>query len=168
MPWTTPGTATAGEVLTAAFWNTQVRDNMVELAPFFATWTSYSPTVEQVSTRTSTIQNARYVTVGKRIRVNASMTVTQAGTAGQHIAVTLPTALVSRITAADHAVGSFFYQRAAGTRYAGTAIIAVGYTGSSKVVFISGSAGTSLLGIDPSFATANGDILSFTVEYEIS
>ena len=27
MAWTTPGTATAGEVLTAAFWNTQVRDN---------------------------------------------------------------------------------------------------------------------------------------------
>lgn len=27
MPWTTPGTATAGDVLTAAFWNTQVRDN---------------------------------------------------------------------------------------------------------------------------------------------
>ena len=28
MPWTTPGTATAGEVLTASFWNTQVRDNL--------------------------------------------------------------------------------------------------------------------------------------------
>jgi hypothetical protein len=27
MAWTTPGTATAGEVLTAAFWNTNVRDN---------------------------------------------------------------------------------------------------------------------------------------------
>ena len=31
MPWTTPGTATAGEVLTAAFWNTNVRDNTNEL-----------------------------------------------------------------------------------------------------------------------------------------
>jgi hypothetical protein len=28
MAWTTPGTATAGSVLTAAFWNTQVRDNL--------------------------------------------------------------------------------------------------------------------------------------------
>ena len=27
MAWTTPGTAVAGEVLTAAFWNEQVRDN---------------------------------------------------------------------------------------------------------------------------------------------
>lgn len=31
MPWTTPGTATAGEVLTAAFWNLNVRDNLNEL-----------------------------------------------------------------------------------------------------------------------------------------
>jgi len=31
MAWTTPGTATAGEVLTAAFWNTNVRDNLSAL-----------------------------------------------------------------------------------------------------------------------------------------
>jgi hypothetical protein len=31
MPWTTPGTAVAGDVLTAAFWNTQVRDNSQHL-----------------------------------------------------------------------------------------------------------------------------------------
>lgn len=31
MAWTTPGTATAGEVLTAAFWNEQVRDNSAYL-----------------------------------------------------------------------------------------------------------------------------------------
>ena len=31
MAWTTPGTATAGSVLTASFWNTNVRDNTNEL-----------------------------------------------------------------------------------------------------------------------------------------
>ena len=31
MAWTTPGTATAGEVLTAAFWNSNVRDNTQQL-----------------------------------------------------------------------------------------------------------------------------------------
>ncbi len=31
MAWTTPGTATAGEVLTASFWNTNVRDNLLAL-----------------------------------------------------------------------------------------------------------------------------------------
>jgi hypothetical protein len=29
MAWTTPGTAVAGDVLTAAFWNSDVRDNMM-------------------------------------------------------------------------------------------------------------------------------------------
>ena len=31
MAWTTPGTATAGSVLTASFWNTNVRDNTTSL-----------------------------------------------------------------------------------------------------------------------------------------
>lgn len=31
MAWTTPGTAVAGDVLTAAFWNEQVRDNQAYL-----------------------------------------------------------------------------------------------------------------------------------------
>jgi hypothetical protein len=34
MAWTTPGTAVAGEVLTAAFWNEQVRDNALFLYDF--------------------------------------------------------------------------------------------------------------------------------------
>jgi len=28
MPWTTPATVVAGQLMTAAFWNTQVRDNL--------------------------------------------------------------------------------------------------------------------------------------------
>jgi hypothetical protein len=35
MAFTTPGTAVAGEVLTAAFWNTQVRDNILMGNPVF-------------------------------------------------------------------------------------------------------------------------------------
>jgi hypothetical protein len=35
MAWTTPGTAVAGDVLTAAFWNSNVRDNMLMGQPVF-------------------------------------------------------------------------------------------------------------------------------------
>lgn len=35
MAWTNPGTAVAGDVLTAAFWNAQVRDNMLMGNPVF-------------------------------------------------------------------------------------------------------------------------------------
>jgi len=73
MAWTTPGTATAGEVLTAAFWNTQVRDNMVELAPFFATWTSFTPTLTNVTVGNGT-HNARYLKIGRLVIVNYEFT----------------------------------------------------------------------------------------------
>ena len=33
MAWTTPGTAVAGDVLTASFWNLNVRDNLNALVP---------------------------------------------------------------------------------------------------------------------------------------
>lgn len=36
MAWTTPGTAVAGDVLTAAFWNSNVRDNLNAGQPIFA------------------------------------------------------------------------------------------------------------------------------------
>ena len=35
MAWTTPGTATAGNVLTAAFWNENVRDNSIMGSPVY-------------------------------------------------------------------------------------------------------------------------------------
>ena len=73
MAWTTPGTATAGDVLTASFWNTQVRDNMVELAPFFATWTSFTPTMTNVTVGNGT-HNSRYLKIGRIVFVNYEFT----------------------------------------------------------------------------------------------
>ena len=66
MAWTTPGTATAGEVLTAAFWNTQVRDNMVELAPFSAAWTSWTPTWSNLTVGNGVLVS-KYIKVGKYV-----------------------------------------------------------------------------------------------------
>ena len=37
MAWTNPGTAVAGDVLTASFWNSNVRDNMLMGNPVFTT-----------------------------------------------------------------------------------------------------------------------------------
>ena len=72
MPWTTPGTATAGSVLTASFWNTQVRDNMNSVGMVFiknqafsaastidvtscfsSTWTHYTILIEAVHASTN-------------------------------------------------------------------------------------------------------------------
>ena len=66
MAWTTPGTATAGEVLTAAFWNTNVRDNSVELAPFFDAWTTWTTSLTGITTGNGTV-TAKYLQIGKMI-----------------------------------------------------------------------------------------------------
>jgi hypothetical protein len=66
MAWTTPGTATAGEVLTAAFWNTNVRDNLDVLAPLSAAWTTYTPTFTNLTIGNGS-RSAAYIQVGKTV-----------------------------------------------------------------------------------------------------
>ena len=67
MAWTTPATATAGSTaLTAAFWNEQVRDNLVELAPFTAAWTSFTPSWSNVTVGNGT-NTGGYIRVGKLV-----------------------------------------------------------------------------------------------------
>ena len=73
MAWTTPGTATAGEVLTAAFWNANVRDNSNELAPFFADWTSFTPTLSNM-TAGNGVHNSAYLKIGRLIIIRYMFT----------------------------------------------------------------------------------------------
>ena len=91
MAWTTPGTATAGEVLTAAFWNANVRDNSNELAPFFAAWTTWTPSLTGITTGNGTV-TAKYLQIGKMVqfRFKFQLGSTSAITGGPTI--TLPVA----------------------------------------------------------------------------
>ena len=50
MAWTTPGTATAGSVLTASFWNTQVRDNLLALPRGYVAQTTLATSFSTSST----------------------------------------------------------------------------------------------------------------------
>ena len=54
MPWTTPGTATAGSVLTASFWNEQVRDNL-EMLPRVVAYATSTATTAVTTTETVAI-----------------------------------------------------------------------------------------------------------------
>jgi hypothetical protein len=73
MAWTTPGTAVAGDVLTAAFWNSNVRDNMIELAPIANAWTNFTPTLTNM-TAGNGVHASRYLKVGRTVLVNYSFT----------------------------------------------------------------------------------------------
>ena len=98
MAWTTPGTATAGEVLTAAFWNTNVRDNSVELAPLALAWTDFTPQLRQGSTNiASTRTFAKYLTVGKTLWAIARVVSTGTGTSGP-VKLSLPSGFTLALT----------------------------------------------------------------------
>lgn len=159
MAWTTPGTATAGSVLTAAYWNTQVRDNLIELAPFSAAWTSFSPVLAQSGTRTST-STSRYLQVGKMLIVQVILTITQAGSAGNGITLSgLPTARDATCMNGH----TWLYNDTGTGRYVGMTVA----TSASAIEFaVANTGAVAFLGVNPNIATANNDQLFVNLAYE--
>lgn len=108
MAWTTPETAVAGDVLTAAWLNQNVRDNLDALAPFFSTWTSYTPQIDQgASTNIAkTIEYAKYLIVNKTVWLNVKVKFTGTGSNAM-MTMTFPTNIQPQYTVG--CVGAFFY-----------------------------------------------------------
>ena len=157
----TPRTWSAGETVTAALMNSDVRDPLAALA---GAWNSYTPTVDQgASTNIAkTVNYAKYLQFGKLVICQVSLSMTGAGTSGAWISVTLPaTAATSALI-----VGSGRYVDTSGSYYTATA-----YTlSTTKVVLIvdatTTTTGTKAIGEDPAIAVASGDAFQFSVIYE--
>ena len=98
MAFTTPGTAVAGDVLTAAFWNSNVRDNLNEAAPLFSGWTTYTPTITSASgvIFVITVNDARYLKVGKLVVISFNISVPSAGTAGGAMLIPYPSGVTPK------------------------------------------------------------------------
>ena len=154
--WTTPPrTWVAGEIPTAAMFNSNLRDFG---RAFSDAWTSWTPTISQNGARTITNSSSTYMQAGKLVIARARVVITQAGTTNNVISSSLP---VTPLYDGDTSIGSFTYQTTGGTRYAGSVII---WTSSLLLFQVTGQ--TNVLGIAPNFATANGDIFTLTMTYE--
>lgn len=161
MAWTNPTTVNPGDAILASLWNAQVKDNLAEFNELFAAdWVSWTPVIRQNGTRTSTTNYARYIQIGTLVIAHASVTITQAGSAGSLIECSLP---VSAHATSEFHIGQAYYTRAAGTRYGG--LVAVRYGSAANSIF-QGYNVTNGFGADPNFATANNDGLSATFIYE--
>lgn len=103
MAWSTPATATTGQIVTAAFWNQEIRDNLLALFPEEITPASWTPTLEASTTDPTTS-----ATVGRQYQIGGLMhlwvrwTFSAAGS-GNYF-VTLPVAS-SGITASAAGIG---------------------------------------------------------------
>ena len=151
-------------MLTAAFWNENVRDNSNELAPFFVPWTSYTPTLAQgVSTNIAkTVNAARYLKIGNTLFVNIYVSATGTGTANSAITLSIPSGftmtsqvyLIGQGQFVDASVSGYPVQ----PLYVNSTTVGMRRTDTANV--------TQSVGSDPNVAVASGDVvfLAFIAE----
>jgi hypothetical protein len=121
----TPKTWVAGDVLTAAQLNAELRDALLgafPLGPPDVAWTGYTPTLAQGATGNiaKTVTYARYTRVGRLIVVAGLLAVTGTGTAAAGVSVTLPVAATASAPVLLPVMGTaFIYDVSATTYYPG-------------------------------------------------
>lgn len=162
----TPKTWVAGDVLTAAQLNAELRDALLgafSLGPPDSAWTGFTPTLVQSGAVTKTSTYAKYTRVGRTIKAAYVLTCTGAGTAANPVTIGLP---VPAAQTSLLCVGSgWIFDASANLMYRGVAEI----TGASTFAFrdTMSTVATLFLGATGfTAALASSDIISGTVTYE--
>lgn len=97
MAWTAPSTWVSGAILTAAQLNQQLRDNMLELAPFFSNWNDYTPTLSNGWALGNATYVAKYLKVGNFVSFYTTITIGSSTTKGATaITIALPVTAVDK------------------------------------------------------------------------
>jgi len=83
MAYTSPRSWVAGEVVTAALLNAELRDNMLELNGTASAWTAYAPVWTAGTTPTLSTAAGRYKQIGKTVFVHFTVVASGTATLGQ-------------------------------------------------------------------------------------
>ena len=173
MAWTTPGTATAGEVLTAAFWNANVRDNLNELAPLFAAATSWTPTMSNTWANGNATATGKYYKVGRLVNFWAQITIgstTTKGASALFLSLPVPAATYNSDFILMTTNIRFLFQDAGTNVYTGMGGDPVSHTASTVVATVANTAGTyASVGFITStipFTWTTGDNIIYNGTYE--
>lgn len=127
----------------------------------------WTPTLTQGAAVTRGVQFARYQVLGKMAYVQARLTLTGGGTAGNQFLVSgLPAGIAPAQTGLHVPVGTFVYL-AGGTSYYEGAVVAVG-SNDLRFVTNANGAGGVYFGNVPSITLTSGDELSFTAQWEVA
>lgn len=166
MAWTAPATATVGQVLTAAWMNTYVRDNLNHVYGSIAT---FSPTLTQSGAVTLTTAVGRYRHVGHTCYLHCFLNPSGTGTGGNAIVVgAIPAAIAPRVSGAPYGgdaevdFGIFGYHDSGTAFYGGACWFAT----SSTLQMSQINSATAVLGVTPNFAVAAADSMNLTITYE--
>lgn len=124
-------------------------------------YTTYTPTIAQNGARTTSALAGRYCQMGKWVHAYGSATLSNAGTSGNAVLVSLPVAFAS----GTQQCGTGGVQRiAASTFY--RALVASA-SGTQDIRFFRDAATDgNEVGVNPAFALASGNIITWNVTYE--
>ena len=160
--FSTPTTFTAGQTLTAASLNQQIRDNMLHVTEV-QNWT---PTLTQSGTVTKTVSRARYWAADKRVHAECLLAVTGSGTGANAILIGVPVNFAAA-TPTFTCVGSgYVHDNSGGVTYTG---VVLANTTSTVQIRVSGTgAGLGGAAAPHNLALASGDLVSICIDYESS
>ena len=133
----------------------------VEVLPI-GTWTTFTPQLRTATTNIASTNNyGRYIVQGKTVTAQARVTATAVGVASGGLKLSMPTGTA---IAGVGVIGTFFVTDAGTANYVGGAVfIETGYVSGQAY----GSA--DAMGANtPAFTIAVGDVVSYSVTYEIS
>lgn len=159
----TPRTWVAGETVTAALMNSDLRDPLAALS---GAWNSWTPTLNQnTSTNISkTVNKAGYLQIGKLVIATCRLTSSGTGTSGSYVWVSLPVTPVSGIDGS--VIGSGQYTDATADKYPAMILALTNGVRFMRADASQAAASGTGIGIDPVLTVASGDSCSFTVIYE--
>lgn len=161
MAWTAPATATAGSVLTAAFWNQQVRDNMLEAGPSKITVANAILVSTAANTLAERVPSETELAIQE---TTASTTYTDLATGGPGVTVTTGTKALVIVHCA-------LKNSAAGNQ----TFMSWGVTGASTIAADDGHAVRTAVAEFQEFSAANlasvglnAGVNTFTAKYRVS
>ncbi len=152
---TTQAFGDAAVVGTAAF---AARRDHKHAMPTGSFSTSNPSSMDQSGALTFTVGLARLLVLGKLATYVVQVTITSVGSSGSAVRLVMP---FSFNAASAQACGTFRYDRTTGATHSGIVTL---HTDANRVGFLVPTLGYA--GASPAFATANGDVLWFTVTGE--
>lgn len=126
-------------------------------------WIDFTPVLAQGAATpniSKTVNYCRYCKVGRLVTVAMSLSITGPGTSGQEIQIqSLPSAITG--ASASGMCGTFVFLDAGSTFYTGAA---TGVTTNNLRFYVSSNGNP--MGVNPTFAIANGDAIQLSLTYE--
>lgn len=127
----------------------------------FSAYSAYTPVITQNGARTTSALVARYVKFGRMVNCSGYAAISNAGTAGNALTVSLP---IPAATTSGIIIGSgMFYDASADDTYA---LVVAADTSTTIKFYTSSTTGGTAFGVNPSLAVANTDFLSWEATYE--